>query len=203
MSVVIRPYIHLTRVTWNNGSWRWYHRSYIRQVKPFDQTPLDNHTWYLRPVNSSFFHGVWNATASRNTHLFEELFSVILANSQIIFWIAPNTLQNWIRTLLSWWFYGSGDPYGQHSHSKSKQRVPDEDQVDFRSKHTMFQIEARTMLRDANTTYSLTEYTALLSPYLQIVMQKSQRTLNQWIFANREAVKLSSILLRYVCNSNF
>ena len=75
--------------------------------------------------------------------------------------------------------------------------------MDVFPKHTMFQIEAQTMLRDANTTYSLIEYTALLSPYLQIVMQKSQQTLNQWIFANREAVKLSSILLRYVCNSNF
>jgi len=33
------------------------------------------------PTSDSFFHGVWNATASKNTHLFEELFSVIPTNS--------------------------------------------------------------------------------------------------------------------------
>ena len=33
---VIRLYIQLTRVAWNNGPWRWYHRPHIRQVKLFE-----------------------------------------------------------------------------------------------------------------------------------------------------------------------
>jgi len=33
------------------------------------------------PTSDSFFHGVWNTTASRNTQLFEELFSVIPTDS--------------------------------------------------------------------------------------------------------------------------
>merc|ERR1719209_1583380 len=68
-------------LTFSAGAMHWHCIYFALSILPglLETTNLD--VDITDPISDSFYHGVWNATASRNTFLFEELFSVIPTDS--------------------------------------------------------------------------------------------------------------------------
>ena len=140
MSVVIRPYITdqgcLKQRTLTLISLTLYPTGETLWIRLYWTITFDTSWFQLLPW------GVERNSFKKHPSLWGTLLGNFGKSSDILSDCTRQISKLKNNTSFFWLFYGSGDPDGQHSHQKSKQGVPDEDQVDSHPKHSMFQTEA-------------------------------------------------------------